>query len=207
MAIFSENKRPTYWSLYPQGLIFTKKALRKELNILSSSLILHFGSALSSETFLRFFAMLNPSGLESHRERPIPLQLEYGDPRLREFTAPPPIAPPPPSHVRPSCIERMIVFFNDCCKTRKASFLLGIGGLLFNGLLLAIYIIYYDDIQRSICESEFGSSSEILAREPRSHQGRKHKKKQRQSSADRFRECEKYLVSNETETFEGPVQN
>jgi hypothetical protein len=139
----------------------------------------------------QFFAMLNPSGIEAHRERPIPAQIEYGDPRLREFTAPPPIEPPPPSHFRPSCIERMIVCFNDCCKTRKTSFLLGIVGLLFNGMLLAIFIIYYDEIQRSICESEFGTSNEIIAREPRW---------QRQSSADRFRDCEKYLVSNETET-------
>jgi hypothetical protein len=119
--------------------------------------------------------MLNPSGLEAHRERPIPAQIEFGDPRLREFTAPPPIEPPPPSHVRPSCIERMIVCFNDCCKTRKTSFLLGIVSLLFNGMLLAIYIIYYDEIQRSICESEFGSSSEI-AREARMHQGKNTKR-------------------------------
>ena len=106
-----------------------------------------------------------------------------------------------PLHLRSSLLRRVIfdraalkewLFVSTiAAKREKTSFLLGIVGLLFNGMLLAIYIIYYDEIQRSICESEFGTSNEIIAREPRW---------QRQSSADRFRDCEKYLVSNETET-------
>lgn len=76
-----------------------------------------------------------PSGLQPHRDRPIP-EVEYADQRFREFTAPPKIEPPPPNVVRPSCIEKCAWLFS---RRRNRKFGWTILSIVF-GLIITAHI-------------------------------------------------------------------
>jgi len=139
--------------------------------------------------------MFQPSGLESHRERPTPQQIEYGDPRLREFTAPPPIAPPPPSHVQPSGVERTIMVFYKGKKLRKKRVFSTLGSLITVCILLGVYFGRFNACQRA-------NFSDNWRRREKHAKSKSKRKGAKPNLWDVDRGC-----FNQTETFEGSVEN